>query len=150
MDMSANGLTRLVEREGMRRVAYKDIAGVWTICAGHTSAAGPPKVKAGMTKTLEECRAILKADVKKFEDCVDQAIDVPMKQHEFDALVSLAYNIGCGAFRRSTVAREMNNGNRDKAGNAFRMWNKAGGRVVKGLINRRESERNQFLGKPLA
>lgn len=150
MEMSEAGLTRLVEREGMRREAYKDSGGVWTICCGHTTAAGLPKVVPGMTRTLQECRQILMKDLAKFEKCVTEAIDEPMSQHQFDAFVSLAFNIGCAAFRRSTVRREFNNGNQQAAANAFRMWNKAGSRVIKGLVNRRESERNQFLGRSLA
>jgi lysozyme len=150
MEMSEEGLTRLVEREGMRRNAYRDVAGIWTICVGHTSAAGPPKVTPGMKCTLAECRKILMNDVRKFEKCVEDAITVPMKQHQFDAMVSLAYNIGCGAFKKSTVAREMNAGHETHAADAFRMWKKAGGKVVAGLVNRRESERNQFNGKSIA
>ena len=149
MNMSADGLTRLVEREGMRRRAYRDSVGIWTICVGHTSAAGLPTVKAGMVRTLGECRAILQKDVRKFEACVEKTIHVPMRQHQFDAMVSLAFNIGCSAFAKSSVAREFNKGNLEKAGDAFRMWKKAGGRVVQGLINRRESERNQFFGRSI-
>ena len=150
MEMSEDGLTRLVEREGLRRSAYRDVAGIWTICCGHTSMAGPPKVRPGMKCTLAECRQILMNDVEKFEDCVERAITEPMTQHQFDAFVSLAFNIGCHAFRRSTVVREFNRGNQTKSADAFRMWKKAGGRVVQGLVNRRESERNQFNGKFLA
>ena len=150
MEMSEDGLTRLVEREGMRRRAYRDVAGIWTICCGHTSMAGLPKVKPGMACTLAECRQILMKDVKKFEDCVERYITQPMSQHQFDAMVSLAFNIGCWAFKRSSVVREFNKGNEVKAADAFRLWKKAGGRVVQGLVNRRESERNQFQGKFLA
>ena len=150
MEMSESGLTRLLEREGMRRTAYRDSAGIWTICVGHTTAAGPPKVRPGMKCTLAECRQILMRDVAQFEKCVEKAITQPMSQHQFDAMVSLAFNIGCHAFRRSTVVREFNRGHEQHAADAFRMWKKAGGRVVQGLVNRRESERNQFNGKFLA
>jgi lysozyme len=150
MEMSPDGLTRLVEREGMRRKAYRDVVGIWTICCGHTSAAGLPKVTPGLEKTLDQCRDILKKDVAKFEKCVEDVIDQPMSQHQFDAMVSLAFNIGCNAFSRSTVAREFNKGNHAKSADAFRMWKKAGGKTVAGLVNRRENERNQFNGKFLA
>ena len=147
MDMSPDGLKRLIEREGMRLKAYRDTGGVWTICVGHTSAAGPPMVRPGMTATVEECTAILRKDVAKVENCVETIIRVPMAQHEFDAMVSLAYNIGCSAFRRSSVARHLNAGNRARAAGSFLLWNKDNGRVVKGLTNRRRSEMDQFLGK---
>lgn len=146
MDMSQDGLKRLIEREGMRLKAYRDGGGVWTICAGHTSAVGLPIVRPGMTATAEECMDMLRRDVAKFETCVETILKVPVAQHEFDAMVSLAYNIGCAAFRRSSVARYLNAGNRARAANSFLLWNKDDGRVVKGLINRRRSEREQFLG----
>ena len=147
MDMSEAGLKKLVVREGVRLRAYKDLGGVWTICAGHTSAAGPPRVYPGMRATMDQCTAMLKHDVSKFEDCVERAITVPMKQHEFDALVSLAYNIGCSAFAKSSVTRYLNRGDRRTAADRFLLWNKVKGRVVGGLVNRRKSERDQFLGK---
>ena len=71
MDMSPEGLKKLIEREGMKLKAYRDLGKVWTICAGHTSAAGPPRVYPGMTATKAECMAMLKHDVSKFEDCVE-------------------------------------------------------------------------------
>ena len=86
MEMSESGLTRLLEREGMRRTAYRDSAGVWTICVGHTTAAGLPKVRPGMKCTLAECRQILMRDVAQFEKCVEAAITRPMSQHQFDAI----------------------------------------------------------------
>jgi lysozyme len=146
MDMSAAGLKKLIEREGMKLHAYRDIGKVWTICAGHTSAAGPPRVYPGMVATKAECMAMLKHDVSKFEDCVEMALKVPVEQHEFDALVSFAYNVGCAAMRSSSVLRYLNRGDRRTAADRFLLWNKVKGRPIKGLTNRRKSEREQFLG----
>ena len=69
-----------------------------------------------------------------------------MTQDQFDACVSLAYNIGCSAFRKSSVARHMNRKNERQAADSFLLWNKVKGRPIKGLTNRRKSEREQFLG----
>jgi lysozyme len=146
MDMSLDGLQRLMKREGMKLKAYRDSGGVLTICVGHTSAAGPPRVKPGMTCTKDECLQILRHDVSKFEDCVESAVRVPMEQHEFDALVSLAFNIGCSAFHKSSALRYLNKGDRREAANRMLLWNKVKGKTVKGLTTRRQSEREQFLG----
>jgi lysozyme len=146
MDMSSEGVTKLIAREGCKLKAYKDLGGVWTICVGHTSMAGPPRVKPGMTATMDQCKTMLKHDLNGYEDCVENCISVPMSQHEFDALVSLCYNIGCTAFKRSSVVRHLNKGDRNSAAHAFLLWNKVKGRAVRGLTNRRQSEREQFLG----
>jgi len=147
MKTSPEGIIAIIEREGMKLKAYKDVVGVWTICAGHTSRAGPPKVYPGMTCTLTECTNILANDLKKYEAAVDAAITKPMTQDQFDAMVSLCYNIGPFAFKRSSVVRHFNNGNIAKAGDSFLLWNKAGGKIVQGLVNRRKKERLQFFGK---
>ena len=70
-----------------------------------------------------------------------------MSSNEFGACLCLSYNIGLGAFAKSTVLREINAGNKGKAAEAFKMWNKAGGKVVKGLVNRRSAEANLFITK---
>jgi lysozyme len=154
MDMSPEGLAELIKHEGMKFNAYKDIAGVWTICVGHTSAAGPPKVRPGMTATLDQCMEMLKHDVSKYEDAVELAVKKPMTQHQFDAMVSLCYNIGPAAFRKSSVLRHFNAGDTLRAADSFLLWNKArvGGKlkVVRGLVNRRERERDMFLGRATA
>ena len=147
MDTSPEGIKKLMDREGVRLKAYRDSGGIWTICVGHTSAAGPPKVKSGMTLSLDQCRAILKHDLSAVEDCVETAVKVPMSQHQFDALVSLVFNIGCGAFRKSSVLRYLNKGDRVTAADKILLWNKVGRKTIKGLVNRRRDEREQFLGR---
>lgn len=146
MKCSPAGRAAITRREGNKLVAYKDSVGIPTIGVGHTTAAGPPAVKMGMKITPQESDEILSRDLAKFEKAVDDAITEPMAQHEFEAFVSLAFNIGGGAFAKSTVARKFNAGDKPGAADAFLMWNKAGGKVVQGLVNRRESERAQFLG----
>ena len=147
MDTSPQGIKKIIEREGVRLNAYRDSGGVWTICVGHTSRAGPPKVVPGMTCTPEQCKKILQHDLVMFEDAVETIVKVPMSQHEFDALVSLCYNIGPAAFRKSSVVRYLNKGDREAAADAFLLWNKVRKKTVRGLTVRRQAEREQFLGR---
>jgi lysozyme len=145
MKTSPAGRKVLAEREGRRLKAYRDSAGVWTIGIGHTSMAGPPRVTPGLTVTDAECDAIFARDLVSYEAAVTKAVKVPMDQHEFDALVSLCYNIGPAGLARSTVVRRLNAGDRRGAGEAFLMWNKPA--EIRG---RRRGERAQFLGQVYA
>lgn len=140
MKMSAKGRAALTQREGLRLKAYRDSVGVWTIGVGHTSMAGPPLVQPGMTITREQADNILTRDLNLFEGAVNDSVRVPLSQGQFDALVSLAFNIGTMGFRKSTVVRRLNAGNYRGAADAFLMWNKP---AV--LIGRRKAERKQFL-----
>ncbi|MGQ7243695.1 lysozyme [Salinicola sp. V024] len=140
--ISDDGIQRLIKRESVELTAYRDVAGVWTIGVGHTGS----DVCDGLTITYERAIELLHADIERFEHAVNSSIDVYLEQHEFNALVSLAFNIGVHAFNTSTVVRLINSGDFLGAADAFLMWRKAGGRVVQGLINRRKDERAQFLG----
>ncbi|WP_424363613.1 lysozyme [Methylocystis parvus] len=140
MQMSAQGRALLIQREGFKTKVYKDSVGVLTIGVGHTSAAGPPFVTPGMVIGKAEVDAILTRDLRKFESAVVNAVTVPMTQGQFDALVSLCFNIGTGGFRNSTVVRRLNAGNYRGAGDAFLMWNKP-----PEITGRRKGERAQFL-----
>jgi len=150
MKTSAAGRLAITEREGLRLKAYPDPATggePWTIGVGHTSAAGAPKVFKGLTITAKEADDILSRDLATFEKAVATAVKVPLNQNEFDALVSLAFNIGAGAFQKSTLVKELNAGNRYGAASQILRWNRANGKVMKGLTKRREAERAQFLSK---
>jgi GH24 family phage-related lysozyme (muramidase) len=132
--------------EGCKLVAYQDIVGIWTIGYGTTAGADVGvKPAYGMTITQERAEDLLRLGVDKFAATVDAMITTSVNANEFGACVSLAYNIGPNAFAKSTVLRELNVGHKDKAAAAFRMWNKAGGEVIKGLVNRREAEIKLFL-----
>jgi lysozyme len=87
---------------------------------------------------------MLRTALASREDAVEDLVKVRLAQHEFDGLVSLVYNIGAGNFESSTVLRELNRGHRYRAGLAFLMWNRAGGRVLLGLSRRRRAERRLF------
>lgn len=142
MKVSAAGRAFLTKEEGVRTTAYKDSVGVWTIGVGHTTAAGAPVVTQGLKITAAEAQEILERDLTKFENYVKAAVRVPVSQEEFDALVSLCYNIGPGAFRGSSVARKLNAGDRAGAAEAFLMWKNAGGKPI--LLKRRQREKALF------
>jgi len=150
MRTSASGRQAIARHEGNKLKAYPDPATggePWTIGVGHTSSAGPPKVTKGMTITAAESDAILTRDLATFEASVSRAVKVPVTQNQFDALVSLAFNIGGKAFAKSTLVKKLNAGDVTGAANAFLSWNKAAGKVMKGLTTRREAERKLFLSK---
>lgn len=128
--------------EGLRLKAYKDVVGVWTIGYGHTKG-----VKSGQQITEDEAEELLRADLAEFESAVNKVVKAPMAQHEFDALVSFAYNVGKTALANSSLLTLLNSGERTKAADQFLRWDKAGGKVVKGLTNRRKAERSVFLGR---
>lgn len=138
------------EFEGCKLTAYQCSAGVWTIGYGITEGAGVGiKPAKGMTITQQQAEDLLRQAVDKFAARVDELITVNVNANEFGACVSLAYNIGPNAFAKSTVLRELNAGRKDAAAAAFQMWNKAGGVVSKGLVRRREAEKQLFL-KPVS
>lgn len=144
MNTSDAGRKAIMQREGVRLTAYRDSVGILTIGVGHTAAAGYPAPQPGMVITAGECDDILRRDLRKFETAVNAAITRPMTQNQFDAFVSLAFNIGPGAFKGSSVVRYFNTGDNEKAAQAFMMWDKAGGHVLPGLAKRRLSEMQQF------
>lgn len=134
------------EFEGFRAKAYKDPVGIWTIGYGTTAAAGVGITpKEGMTITRSDAEGYLHGALEKFAAYIENDITAPINENEFGAFVSLAYNIGPGAFRRSSALDHFNNGDKAKAAAAILLWNKAGGKVLKGLTRRREAERKLFL-----
>jgi GH24 family phage-related lysozyme (muramidase) len=145
MRTSASGRKLIESFEGLELKAYRDCVGVWTIGYGHTAKAGKPVPVAGLTITQAMADMILSDDLHAFETGVLAAIKRPMEQGQFDAMVSLAFNIGLGAFRSSSVARYFNRGQPLLAADAFLLWARAGGIVQLGLMRRREAERHAFL-----
>ena len=140
MEISQQGIDLLIEREGKRHQAYRDSVGVWTIGVGHTG----PEVHEGLTITEEQADAYLADDLARFERCVSEALTVEPAQAQFDACVSLAFNIGCGNFNRSSVLRYTNEGEPEKAREAFALWNRANKKVMAGLTRRRAAEAELF------
>lgn len=140
MPMSQRGIQVLTDREGLRLTAYKDSVGVWTIGVGHTSAAGPPEVTPGLKITEKQAFDILAKDLKTFEQSVEKAISKPMEEWQYDAFVSICYNIGGGAFSGATFVKSFNAGApANQVTNEILWWNKP-----KEIIPRRQGEAVQF------
>ncbi|MGL6034947.1 MAG: lysozyme [Acinetobacter johnsonii] len=142
MKISTNGIDLICSFEGLRLKAYDDGVGVWTIGYGTTVINGT-KVKKGDTCTVEQAKSYMAQDLKKFESAVNQ-VKVPLNQNQYDALVSLAYNIGVSAFLNSTLLKKLNAKDYKGAAEQFDRWNRAGGKVMRGLTNRRAKERKLF------
>jgi len=146
--VSAAGLGFIGGWEGKENEPYRDIAGVWTVCYGSTGA----HVLANGERTDEECIALLDEDVDRFEAAVNRCTPVPKTQNQFDALVSLSFNIGEAAYCRSTLARKFNDGDVLGAADQFPAWSYATvngeRRMIRGLLNRRLAERVLFLTPP--
>ena len=148
MKLSANGFKLLGELEGIVLRPYRDSVGIPTIGIGSTYYEDGTKVKmSDKAITKERAIQLAKNVVKSFEAQVNKAILPTMAQNQFDAMVLLCYNIGESGFARSSVVRNFNAGNLQKAADSFLLWNKAGGKVVRGLVNRRNIERTLFLSK---
>jgi lysozyme len=152
MRTSAAGRKAIAAHEGNVLTAYQDSVGVWTIGVGHTAAAGAPIPKKGMKITAAESDEILSRDLAGVEAEVNKLVKVPLNQSQFDALVSLVFNIGGTAFRKSTLLRKLNAGDYAGAAAQFASWDKGtiGGKkvAIKGLTNRRADERKLFLSEP--
>lgn len=143
MKVSNSGLELIKSFEGCRYKAYQDVGGVWTIGYGHTG----PKVFEGLLINEEIATELLKADIARFEAGVTQAVRVDLTQGQFDALVSFAFNVGMGAFTLSTMNQLLNQGKYKDAADQLLRWNKVKGKVVRGLTERRLTERLLFLGE---
>lgn len=124
--------------EGLRLTSYRDVIGVWTVCYGETRG-----VKPGMRFTKQQCGDMLIDGLEDFEAgmraCLRNPDVIPDKTYV--AFLSLSYNIGTGAFCKSSVARKANAGDLRGACDALMLYTRAGGREIKGLVNRRVDER---------
>ena len=140
MKLSNRGKSLIKKYEGLRLTAYKCPAGVWTIGYGHTAG-----VFAGQKISEKQADEFFDKDIKQFEDAVNSLVKVPLKQGQFDALVSFVYNVGKTAFANSTLLRMLNSGNYSGAGEQFNRWVFAGGKKLQGLVKRREEEKELFF-----
>ena len=145
MIAALDAICAMVKRfEGCRLAAYRDIVGVLTIGYGETLG-----VREGDVWTQERADTQLRQRVAQFmlatlKRCPQLHLEPPGRTA---ACTSLAYNIGVGAFGASSVARQTGRCDFAGAANAFLLWNKAGGRVIRGLTLRRQAERAQYLDK---
>lgn len=151
MNTSNDGLAIIMDSEGLVLKPYRCPANVPTIGYGSTyyedgrpvSMSDPPITKARAV-------ALLRQTLVRYERAVERYAQLELDQNEFDALVSLAYNIGNEALRTSTLLRKLNAGDIEGAANEFLRWNRGGGRVLPGLDKRRRRERALFLGEAFA
>jgi GH24 family phage-related lysozyme (muramidase) len=146
MKISQDGINLIKYYEGLRTKAYLDSVGVATIGYGHTKG-----VKLGMIITETKAEELLKQDLEYFENKVLDLVKVNLTQHQFDALVSFAFNVGEGNLKKSTLLKKLNNlvffrqSEIEAVADEFLKWNKAGGKVLAGLTKRRQAERLLFL-----
>lgn len=127
--------------EGRKYQAYKDVAGVWTVCDGHTGT----DIIRKKAYTDEECDRLLWKDLQPAKKTVDGLVKVPLNEYQRAALYSFVFNVGSDAFSKSTLLRKLNKGDQAGACEEMRRWVYAGGMKWKGLQNRREMERSMCL-----
>ena len=147
LKLSPDGLKLIKEQETIggkpELFAYPD-AGNFAIGFGANFINGR-RVREGETITVKQAEELLRVDVLKFENAVKSTLNVPLTQNEFDALISLTYNIGGGAFNTSTIARKLNRGEYISASKEFERWNKSQGKVISALTRRRLKEKTLYL-----
>lgn len=130
--------------EGFYPKTYRDIVGVSTVCFGETE---KEAVALGRVRpyTRKECEAMLAGSLKKYQEGMSRCLTRPITENMAVAFTSVTYNVGIGGFCKSSMARLVNAGKPREACDALMAWNKAGGRVVRGLTNRRAAERARCL-----
>jgi len=137
---SNKGVALTKKFEGLKLTAYQDQVGRWTIGYGHTGIA----VHGGLTITEEQANQLLLSDLAAAVTCVNHAITGTINQSQFDALVDFVFNLGCASLLSSTLLRLTNAGDVAGAAEQFLRWDHAGGKVVQGLLKRRQAEMNLF------
>jgi lysozyme len=140
--ISGAGLAGITQYEGTEHTVYLDPVAIPTVCVGHTSTVTAADV--GKTYSDEQCALLLKQDTRVAQRAVGRLVKVPVSQGQYDALVSFTFNLGEGNLAKSTLLRKLNAGDCRGAAAEFPRWNKAGGRVLKGLVKRRAWERSIF------
>ncbi|MEG1532132.1 MAG: lysozyme [Citrobacter sp.] len=123
--------------EGRRYYPYQDVVGVWTVCDGHTGS----DIRRGHRYTDKECDTLLQTDLRKVASAIDPMIKVRIPESTRAALYSFTYNVGSGAFASSTLLKKLNTGDVPGACKELQRWTYAGGKLWKGLITRRDIER---------
>lgn len=148
MKISKQGINLLKHFESYEMKAYKCPGDVWTIGWGFTRINGR-KVREGDIMTLDEADVELKKQLRMYENVVKKVIMIKkVNQNQYDALVSLCYNIGGSSFRRSSIIKEVNSRNFIGACRVFNLWSRVAKKRSKGLLRRRMSERNLFCSWP--
>uniref|UniRef100_UPI00300A9510 lysozyme n=1 Tax=Acinetobacter ursingii TaxID=108980 RepID=UPI00300A9510 len=144
MKISNNGLNLIKQFEGLKLNAYDDGVGVWTIGYGTIKYPNGVRVKHGDKITQAQADQYIANDVATFERAVNMLVNVPLNQNQFDALVSFTYNLGATNLSASTLLKKLNSKDYNGAAGEFQKWNKAGGKVMTGLVRRRKAEMELF------
>jgi GH24 family phage-related lysozyme (muramidase) len=131
--------------EGLRTQAYQDVIGVWTVCFGETKGVSP-----GDVYTVAECEGMLDEELQRYAVALGKCLKASLPEGAAVAFLSWSYNVGTGAACRSTLVRKANAGDLFGACDELLRWNRAGGRVVRGLVNRRKSEHELCIGSLVA
>tara|TARA_R100000234_G_C4943136_1_gene153823 strand:+ start:364 stop:792 length:429 start_codon:yes stop_codon:yes gene_type:complete len=139
MNIGQKGIDLIKHFEGCELNAYKCPAGVWTIGYGHIKG-----VSEGMSITQEQAEQMLLDELKEYENYINELVVVDLSQNQFDALVSWVYNLGPANLQSSTLLKVLNSGDYSGVPAQIERWNKAGGKVLEGLIRRREAESALF------
>jgi lysozyme len=142
MGISEEGKNLIKKFEGCELEAYKCAAGVWTIGYGHIKTAVE-----GMKIDQATANELFDEEMGEYETYVNTAVTVPLSQNQFDALVSWVFNLGNGNLNASTMLKVINSGDHAGVPAQIKRWNKAGGKVLEGLIRRREAEALLYEGK---
>jgi lysozyme len=147
MKVSDKLIKMLRHHEGVRSKPYRCPAGLWTVGVGHLIGDGKSLPESwNKTFTTEEIDGILKSDLNRFERGILKMLpNVRLRQCEFDCLVSFAFNLGLGTFQRSTLRQALLRGDKEAAMESLMKYCRAGGKVLRGLENRRKDERAMFL-----
>jgi len=143
--LSQKGVELIVSFEGFSNKPYRDSGGVWTIGYGNTYIKNTKVHATTASISKEQGLTLLKETIRETEILMRRIIKGELNQNRWDSLVSLTYNIGIGNFKKSSVLKYLNDNNFIKASNAFMLWDKSGGKVLTGLVNRRKKEKNVFL-----
>ena len=146
MITSQRGIDLIKHFEGVRNRPYRDCIGLWTVGVGHLIGDGKQLPDSYYkTFTSGEIDELLKRDLRRFELGVSKMLpNVPLRQCEFDALVSFSFNLGLGCFQRSTLRQALLRGNKEQAMETLMKYCRAGGKIIKGLQTRRLGEKTLF------
>ena len=139
METSQDGLKLIKKFEGCELKSYQDSVGVWTIGYGHTKG-----VEEGQEITQDEAEEMLASELGEYEGYINDMVECDLEQHQFDALVAWVYNLGPTNLRSSTMLKRLNANDLDDVPNQIKRWDKAGGKVLQGLVRRREAEALMF------
>ena len=146
MNINAGGLSIITATEGFVAEPYRCPAGIASVGYGSTVLLDGSRVKMdSKAVTEDEAKALLRKHLDHVETGILRFVRVSLNENEFSALCSFVYNLGIGRLQSSTLRAKLNRGERLAAANQFRRWVRAGGRVLRGLVIRRELERQLFL-----